>query len=125
MEDRRKHPRFPAAEMTYLVGLGSPAHIMDISYGGLGVKYKGVDDLPDEFTVDLLQSSKSLVIDRIKCRKTRDERLGRVTLYSYIQERRIGIQFMEPSRETLDSLRLLEENENTKRDLGDQIPVGE
>lgn len=108
MEDRRKYPRFPAAERAYLVGLNGPAHITDISYGGLGVKYKGGDALPDEFIVDLLHASKSVIIDRVRCRKTRDETKGKVTLFSYIQERRLGIQFLEPSKETFDSLRLFE-----------------
>jgi hypothetical protein len=114
MEDRRKYPRFPASEMAYIVGLGSPAHITDISYGGLGVRYKGGNDLPDEFTVDLLQASKSVIIDRVKCRKTRDETMGKVTLFSYIQERRLGIEFLEPSPETFDSLVLFKGNGTEK-----------
>lgn len=111
MKDRRKYPRFPAAEMAYMVGLNGPAHITDISFGGLGVKYKGGEVLPDEFVVDLLHASKSVIIDRVKCRKARDETRGRVTLFSYIQERRLGIEFIEPSEETFHSLKLFESRE--------------
>lgn len=106
MEERRKHPRFPAAKMAYLVGLGSPAQILNISYGGLCVRYKGEDDPPDEFVVDILQVSRSIIIDQVRCRKIWDETMGKATLYSRVQERRLGIQFVEPSEETFESLLL-------------------
>jgi len=112
MEERRKHTRFPAPEMSYMVGLSSPALITDISNGGLGVRYKGGEELPEEFIVDLLHASKSVIIDQVKCRKTRDETKMKVTVFSYIPERRLGLQFLEPSSMMLDSLQLFKGKEN-------------
>ena len=95
-----------------MVGLSSPALITDISDGGLGVKYKGMEDLPDELVVDLLHASKSVVIDQIRCRKARDEKSMKVTAYSYIPERRLGLQFLEPSQPMIESLQLFKGKEN-------------
>ena len=106
MEDRRKHTRVPASEMTYVVGLSSPGLITDVSNGGLGVKYKGGEDLPEELTLDLLHASKSIIIDKVKCRKARDETRGKVTGFSYISERYLGLQFVEPRGAIVESLGL-------------------
>ena len=112
MEDRRKHTRVPASEMTYVVGLSSPGLITDVSNGGLGVKYKGGEDLPEELTLDLLHASKSIIIDRVKCRKARDVTRGKVTVFSYISERYLGLQFLEPSGAVIESLGLFKEKAN-------------
>ena len=112
MEERRKHRRFQASEVAYIVGLSNPGHITDFSEGGLGVKYQGGEDLPDELIVDLLHASKSIIIDRVKCKKTRDETKGKVTVFSYVPERCLGLQFLEPSQKMLDSLILFKGKEN-------------
>jgi hypothetical protein len=112
MEERRKHRRFQASEMAYVVGLSNPGHITDFSEGGLGIKYQGGEELPEEFIVDLLHASKSIIIDRVRCRKTRDETQGKVTVFSYVPERRLGLQFLEPSPKILDSLELFKGKEN-------------
>ena len=104
MSEKRKHTRYPAAEMTYVVGLESPGLITDISEGGIGVRYKGSDDLPDEVVVDLLNATKSVLIDQIRCRKVRDETQGKVAVFTYISERRLGLEFMEPDIDMLDRL---------------------
>ena len=104
MSEKRKHTRYPAAEMTYVVGLESPGLITDISEGGIGVRYKGSDDLPDEVVVDLLNATKSVLIDQIRCRKVRDEPQGKVAVFTYISERRLGLEFMEPDIDMLDRL---------------------
>jgi hypothetical protein len=112
MKDRRKHTRVPASEMTYIVGLSSPGLIMDVSEGGLGVKYKGGEDLPDELTLDLLHASKSIIIDKVRCRKTRDETRGKVTVFSYISERHLGLQFLEPNGPFMGNLELFKGKTN-------------
>lgn len=104
MSEKRKHTRYPAAEMTYVVGLESPGLITDISEGGIGVRYKGSDDLPDEVVVDLLNATKSVLIDQIRCRKVRDETQGKVAVFTYISERRLGLEFVEPDIDMLDRL---------------------
>ena len=106
IEEKRRHDRYPAVEMTFVVGLQSSGQITDVSNGGLGVRYKGAEDLPEEMVVDLLNTSKSVVVDRIRCRKVRDETVGRVAVFSYISERRIGLQFLEPTPQQLSALEL-------------------
>ena len=106
MEEKRKHHRYPASEMTFVVGLDSPGLITDVSDGGLGVRYKGSEDLPDEMVLDLLNAPKSIIIDRIRCRKVRDETVSKVAVFSYISERRLGLEFLEPTAQQMDALDL-------------------
>jgi hypothetical protein len=104
MSEKRRHTRYPAAEMTYVVGLKSPGLITDVSEGGIGVRYKGSDALPEEVVVDLLNASKSVSIDQVRCRKVRDQTQGRVAVFTYVSERRLGFEFVEPDVDMLDSL---------------------
>lgn len=106
MMEKRKHNRYCASEMTYVIGLDSPGMITDISDGGLGIRYKGAEELPEEMVLDLLNAPKSVIIDRIRCRKVRDETVGKVAVFSYISERRLGLQFLEPTQQQIDSLEL-------------------
>jgi hypothetical protein len=112
MEEKRKHARYPASEMTFVVGLESPAQIMDVSEGGLGVRYKGSEALPEEMVVDLLNTYKSVIIDQIRCRKVRDETVGKVAVFTYISERRLGLEFLEPTPQQLSALELFRGVEN-------------
>ena len=111
-EEKRKHSRYPASEMTFVVGLESPALITDISNGGIGIRYKGGEDLPEEMTLDLLNAPKSVIIDRVRFRKVRDETVGKVAVFSYISERRLGLQFLEPTPQQVDALELFKGQEN-------------
>ena len=104
MGDKRKHTRYPAAEMTYVIGLESPGLVTDVSEGGIGVRYKGADDLPEEVVVDLLNATKSVLIDKVRCRKVRDETQGKVAVFTYVSERRLGLEFVEPDIDMLDRL---------------------
>jgi hypothetical protein len=112
MEDKRRHNRYPASEMTFVVGLDSPGLIIDVSEGGLGVRYKGGEELPDEIVVDLLNAPKSVIIDQVRCRKVRDEMVGKVAVFSYISERRLGLQFLDPTPQQLSALELFKGVEN-------------
>ncbi len=90
--------------MSYVVGLQMPGLVMDISDGGMGVHYKGIEELPEEVVVDLLNALKCLSINGIRCRKIRDEKKGRVTGFSYVQERHLGLQFLEPEEGMIRTL---------------------
>lgn len=103
--ERRVHPRVEAEGMSYVAGLGRPGLVMDISEGGLGVLYKGAEDLPEQVVVDLINATKNIFIDGIRCRKTRDVKKGQVTGFSYIQERHLGLQFLNPSETRTGALR--------------------
>lgn len=102
--ERRRHPRAAAAGMSYVVGLELPGLVTDVSDGGLGVKYKGSEELPEEIVFQLINAAKCLAIDGVKCRKTRDEKRGQVSGFSYVQERHLGLQFVDPSPAMISSL---------------------
>ena len=112
MEEKRRHSRYPASEMTFVVGFHSPAQVIDVSDSGIGVRYKGSEELPEEMVVDLLNATKSVIIDQVRCRKVRDEIVGRVAVFSYISERRLGLEFLDPSLEQLSALELFKGVEN-------------
>jgi hypothetical protein len=104
MDEKRKHTRYPVAELTYVVGLQSPGLVTDVSEGGLGVRYKGTDDLPDEMIIDLLNVTRNVHVDQVRCRKVRDEIRGKVAVFSYVSERRLGLQFVETNIDMLNAL---------------------
>lgn len=112
MEEKRRHNRYPATEMSFIVGLELPGLITDVSDGGIGVKYSGGEDIPEEIVVDLLNATKSVIIDKVRCRKVRDETSGRVAAFSYISERRLGLEFMEPTSEQLSAIEMFKGPEN-------------
>jgi len=112
MAEKRRHNRYPASEMTFVVGLEAPGLITDVSHSGLGVKYKGTEELPDEIVIDLLNAPQSVIIDRIRCRKVRDVTVGKVAVFSYISERRLGLEFLEPTPQQLSTLELFKGGEN-------------
>jgi|GEM_PF-5501587 len=105
LAERRAYPRAEAEGMSYVAGLGRPGLVIDISEGGLGVLYKGAEDIPEEVLVDLINVAKNIFIDKIRCRKTRDVKKGQVTGFSYVQERRLGLQFLNPSETGTGALR--------------------
>ena len=112
MEERRRYARHRASEMTFVLGLESPGRITDVSRGGLGVRYKGTEELPDELVLDLLNATKSVIIDQVRCRKVRDSTYGKVAVFSYISERRIGLEFINPTPDQLEALDLFQGPEN-------------
>jgi hypothetical protein len=112
MEEKRRHNRYPASEMTFVVGFNGPAQVTDVSDSGIGVRYKGSEELPEEMVVDLLNAAKSVIIDQVRCRKVRDETVGRVAVFSYISERRLGLEFLDPTPEQLSALELFKGIEN-------------
>jgi hypothetical protein len=112
MEEKRRHNRYPASEMTFVVGFNGPAQVTDVSDSGIGVRYKGSEELPEEMVVDLLNATKSVIIDQIRCRKVRDETVGRVAVFSYISERKLGLEFLDPTPEQLSALELFKGIEN-------------
>ena len=112
MEEKRRHNRYPASEMTFVVGFHGPAQVIDVSDSGIGVRYKGSEELPEEMVVDLLNATKSVIIDQVRCRKARDETVGRVAVFSYISERWLGLEFLNPTPEQLSALELFKGIEN-------------
>lgn len=90
--------------MTYVVGLESPGLITDVSEGGIGVRYKGNEELPEEVVVDLLNVTKKVSIDQVRCRKVRDQTQGKVAVFTYVSERRLGFEFIEPDIDMLNCL---------------------
>ncbi len=70
----------------------------------LGVCYKGADDLPDEVVIDLFNATRSVLVDQVRCLKVRDEIQGKVAVFSYVSERRLGLQFVEADIDMLDAL---------------------
>ena len=112
MEEKRRHSRYTASEMAFVVGLENPGLIIDVSEGGLGVRYNGVEEVADEIIVDLINAPKSIVIEQVRCRKVRDETVGKVAVFSYVSERRLGLEFLDPTPQQISALVLFRGPEN-------------
>lgn len=104
MEERRKHERFQAADQAIVVSDGIPCSLVDISRGGMGLRYAGDEELPEEMKVDLLYLSRDLHLSGIRCRKVTDEKVTRTTVFTYVTERRIGLQFTDVPEEAWEVL---------------------
>jgi c-di-GMP-binding flagellar brake protein YcgR len=104
MEERRKHERYKAAEEVIAVSGGIPCSLVDLSQGGLGLKYAGDESLPEEMKVDLMFLSRDLHLSGIRCRKISDEKVTRTTVFSYVTERRIGLEFTDVPEATWEVL---------------------
>ncbi len=104
MEERRKYARRKAVDNAFAVSGGIPCSLVDVSEGGLGLKYTGDEPLPEQMTVDLMYLSRELVLNGIWCRKVSDEKVLRKTVFSYLTERRIGLEFIAPVEEMWEVL---------------------
>lgn len=101
MEERREHVRQPVTQDAFAVRAGRPCRLADLSRGGLGIFYFGEEDLDEEVRLDLVHATKNLYVEGVRCRKVTDVRTGRVKMFSYITDRRIGLQFLDPAPEVL------------------------
>ena len=68
-EDKRKHPRFRAADNALAAWGMESCALLDVSAGGLGVQHYGENPFPREVSVDLLFLNRDLTLPGLFCRK--------------------------------------------------------
>ena len=96
----------PAADEALAVSGGVPCALVDLSEGGLGLRYTGDEEIPDELQVDLMFLSRDLYLNGIRCRKVSEETVSHTTAFSFVTERRIGLAFTEEHPDTWEMLEI-------------------
>ena len=96
--DRRKHKRFHAKEPTYVKLLAASqedvGQLLDISKGGLSLRYFVKEEKPQDYSdLGLFSSGGNLIIDEVPFRKIVDTELVNNIPFSTITFRRYGVQF--------------------------------
>lgn len=103
MVEKRKFPRFQAAETAFAIMEGEPMALDDISQTGIGLRFYGEEKLPQEFRVDLMFLLTDKTLDGIRCRKVTERHLA--PRKSGGQPfRQIGLEFIDPAGDMLMGL---------------------
>ncbi len=110
-EEKRKHPRFRAADNA-LAARGEDAYtLMDLSAGGVGIRYKGEHQLPEEIHLDLFFLNRELAVTGVRCRKVFEVRMDGAE-EDQAPEWHVGLQFQAPGAELVETLRQFRWTEN-------------
>ena len=110
-DDKRKHPRFRAADNA-LAACGMEAcALIDVSASGLGIQYYGEKSFPRETRVDLLFLNRDLTLPGLFCRKVFEarkpsEKDGRLPVWH------VGLEIVDPTPEMIQRLRNFRWTEN-------------
>jgi hypothetical protein len=110
-KEKRKHPRFKAAEKALAAEKDDPYTLMDLSSGGLGIRYYGEQPLPAEIKIDLFFLDREFTLTGVRCRKVFEERHDQEDPEK-IPEWHVGLQIVDPTPELMEKLRQFRWTEN-------------
>lgn len=104
MVDQRKHKRYQVPRNSY-VSLGSAdfvlGQILDISMGGIAIRYMGSERLPDESHLDIFLTEDDLLLSKVPFKTVSDYEIPNTVLCRTVDPipsscrtmRRSGLQF--------------------------------
>jgi c-di-GMP-binding flagellar brake protein YcgR len=101
---QRKHPRFRASENALAASGDNPFTLMDLSEGGVGIRFYGDRPLPNEIHLDLFFLNRELTLSGIHCRKVFEARVDK-GMAGQMPEWHVGLQFKDPRPEMLKMLK--------------------
>jgi hypothetical protein len=103
-DEKRKDPRFKASDSALAASGGDPYTFMDLSAGGVGIRFCGDHPLPVEVLLDLFFLDRELAITGLRCKKIFESRVdsGRA---GQVPEWHVGLQFEDIGPEDLKILR--------------------
>jgi hypothetical protein len=77
---------------------------MDLSAGGLGIRFYGDQPLPSELQLDLFFLDREFTLPGIRCRKVFENRVDKGAT-GQLPEWHVGLQFQDPRPEMVQMLR--------------------
>ena len=110
-KEKRKHPRFKAAEKALAAKKDDPFTLMDLSSGGLGIRFYGENPLPDEIKIDLLFLDKEFALTGIRCKKVFEKKQQHEDS-NRTPEWYVGLEIVEPTPELIEKLKQFRWTEN-------------
>lgn len=103
-DEKRKQPRFRASENALAASGDDPYTLMDLSAGGVGIRFCGDQPLPNEIHLDLFFLNRELALTGIRCKKVFEARIDKGQA-GQMPEWHVGLQFEDPGPEMLKLLR--------------------
>ena len=103
-DEKRKNPRFKASENALAASGDDPYTLMDLSAGGVGVRFYGAQPLPNEIHLDLFFLNRELVLTGIRCKKVFEARIDKGQA-GQMPEWHVGLQFEYPDPKMLKKLK--------------------
>ncbi|MGD8352724.1 MAG: PilZ domain-containing protein [Pseudomonadota bacterium] len=104
LEKKRKHPRFRASENALAASGDDPYTLMDLSAGGVGLRFYGDQPLPEEICLDLFFLDRELTLTGIRCKKIFEARIDKGRA-GQVPEWHVGLQFQNPKTEMIQMLK--------------------
>ena len=103
-DEKRKSPRIKASDSALAASGDDPYTLMDLSAGGVGVRFYGDQPLPGEIQLDLFFLNRDLALTGIRCKKIFEARVdtGRA---GQMPEWHVGLQFQGIEPEKLEKLK--------------------
>ena len=111
LEKKRRHPRFRAAENALAASGDDPYTLMDLSAGGVGLRFYGDQPLPEEILLDLFFLDRELTLTGIRCKKIFAARVDRGEA-GQVPEWHVGLEFQNPQAEMIQMLKHFRWTEN-------------
>jgi hypothetical protein len=110
-DEKRKYPRFKASDSALAASGDDPYTLMDLSAGGVGIRFCGDQLLPGEIPLDLFFLDRELALTGLRCKKVFESRVdsGRG---GQVPEWHVGLQFEDIGPEKLRILRRFRWTEN-------------
>jgi len=104
LKKKREHPRFKASQNALAASGDDPYTLMDLSAGGVGIRFYGDQPLPNRIHLDLFFLDRELTLTGIPCKKIFEARIDEGKA-GQVPEWHVGLQFEEPEPEMLKTLR--------------------
>ncbi len=102
--EKRKHPRFKAADNALAAVGEDPYTLMDLSAGGFGVRYYGDHPVPEEIHMDLFFLNREFTLSGVRCRKVFEKTYG-LDRPDGVPEWHVGLQIIDPTTRIIEELR--------------------
>ncbi len=103
-EEKRRHPRFRAANHVIAACGMEACPLLDVSAGGLGIQHYGETPFPKVVSIDLLFLNQDLALPGLFCRKVFEAKKpngqkGRLPVWH------VGLEIVSPTPEMVQRLR--------------------
>jgi hypothetical protein len=102
--EKRRYPRFRAADSALAASRDDPLALTDLSAGGFGVRFYAYHPLPDEISLDLFFLDRDFTVTGVRCRKV-FEKVNLPKEPGRMPERCAGLEMIDPAPKTLEKIR--------------------
>lgn len=103
MQDKRKHKRYPISDDTVVLCEATIGSVLDISEGGLAIKYFKPKSLPDESTALVFSGEQDFLVSELPLKTVRREEVQFSPLAD-THTQTVGVKFNNPDAKQKDQI---------------------